>query len=140
MAFDITTAGVSDTAVIELNDANGAPLYGENDERCGIKMYGPGSKTWNRANAERNRRRSVRIQKNRKAAADVDAMEEEELDFLVTITIEFVNWSFPNPEAKDGKWGVKADEFRAAYDHDPIGFIREQAQAEGNSWGAFTKS
>lgn len=136
MAFDITKKRAAETAKIELVTGEGSPLNDDDGNRLGVTVYGPGSKRWEQANAERSRKRTLRIEKNRgKLSAALDGGQEDEIEFLVSITISFDGWEYP---AEEGEWAGKSDMFRAAYSDRAIGFIRDHVHAESNNWAAFT--
>lgn len=144
MAFDITKKRALETAKIELVTGEGVPLTDDDGNVLSVTVYGPGSKRWQQADAERNRRRTARIEKNRgKLAAALEGGKADEVDFLVAVTISFDGWDYPNPDTdEDGKpkdWPTKADMFRAAYEDDSLGYIRDHVHKEANSWEAFTR-
>lgn len=134
--FDITKKRVSETAKIELTDGDGAPLFDDAGNRLSVTLCGPGSKTWQQADAERNRRQATRVEKNPRKVASVisDHRREDEIDFLVAITVSFNGWSYP------GDFPSQRDMFRAAYADDGIGYIRDQLSKEGNDWSAFSQA
>lgn len=136
--FDITQKRALDTATIELVEGDGSPLLDDKGNRLSVTVYGPGSKQWQQAEAESNRRRAIKLQnagKNKLAAALEDAAEDQVV-FLTAITISFNGWEFPAPE---GKWKSEKDMFRAAYSDDALGFIRNHIHREANDWTVFTK-
>lgn len=136
MAFDITKKRAIETAQIELITGDNGPLLDDDGNRLCVTVYGPGSKKWNQANAEKSRKRTARMEKNRKMSAALEGAQEDEIDFLVAVTISFDGWEYPCP---DKEWPSKQDMFRAAYEDDALGFIRDHVFAEVNSWEAFTK-
>lgn len=132
--FDITKKRVHETAKIELIDGDGAPLLDDDGNRLSVTLCGPGSKTWQQADAERSRRRAVRAEKNPRkiASAIADHSREDDIDFLVAITVSFNGWSYP------GDYPSQRDMFKAAYNDDGIGYIRDQLLREGQDWSAFS--
>lgn len=138
MAFDITSKRALETAKIELVNGDGAPLLDDDGNQLTVTVFGPGSKRWQQSDTDRNRKRTVRIEKNRgRLAAALENAKADEVDFLVSITISFDGWDYPAPEGSE--WPTKADMFRAAYEDDTLGFIRDHVHKEANSWEAFTK-
>ena len=136
--FDITKRRASETAVIELVNGEGSPLLDDEGNVLSVTIHGPGSKLWQQADAERNRRRTARIEKNRgKLTAALDGAKEDEVDFLVAITVSFNGWEYPAPE--DRPWGGQKDMFRAAYEDNTIGYIRDHVHREAGEWSAFTR-
>lgn len=143
MSFDITKKRALATAQIELVNGDGSPLYGDNHTRLSVTVHGPGSKPWQQADAERNRKRTARIEKSRgKISAAMENAREDEVDFLVAITISFNGWDYPNPDRPDGAeghgWATQAQMFRAAYADDALGYIRDHVHKEANDWSVFT--
>ena len=135
MTFNILHRRVADTASIELTDADGAPLLDDDGNRLTVTLCGPGSKTWQAADAERNRRQAARAEKHRRkiASSIADNRRADEIDFLVAITVSFNGWVYP------GEFPSNRDMFKAAYSDDGIGYIRDQLSTEGNDWSAFRK-
>ncbi len=143
MTFNILNRRVAETAQIELNDAEGGPLLDDDRNRLSVTLCGPGSKTWQRADAERNRRQAARAEKNmRKIATTIaDHRLSDQIDFLVAITVSFNGWEYPHPDRENGgSYPSQRDMFKAAYSDDSIGYIRDQLAAEGNDWSAFRKT
>lgn len=137
MAFDITRKRASETATIDLVDGEGSPLCDDDGNRLSVTVHGPGSKVWQQANAERNRKRTARLEKNQgKVSAVVDAAPGDDVEFLARVTISFNGWEYPAPEGKP--WATANSMYRAAYDDDSIGFIRDHVHKEVHSWSAFT--
>lgn len=135
--FDITKKRASETGVIDLKNGDGGMLYDDEGNQLSVTVYGPGSKIWQQADAENNRRRNERI---RKAGGNfttaLDNVKDDQIDFLVRVTISFDGWEYP---AEKGKWATQAEMFRAAYSDDSIGFIRDHVFSEVRDWTAFTK-
>lgn len=132
--FDITKKRALETARIDLVAGDGAPLYDDEGNVLSVTVHGPGSKVWQQADAERNRRRTARIEKNRgKLAAALEGGREDEVDFLCSITVSFNGWEYP------GEFATKGDMFRAAYSDPTIGYIRDHVHKEANEWSAFTQ-
>lgn len=133
MSFDITRKRVAETAKIDLTDGEGSPLLDDDGNRLSVTLCGPGSKTWQQADAERSRRRASRAEKNpRKISSSIaENAREDEIDFLIAITVSFNGWTYP------GEYPSQRDMFRAAYSDDGIGYIRDQVSKEGHDWAAF---
>ena len=85
--FDITKRKTSETAIIELTDGDGSPLYDDDGVRLTVTICGPASKTWQQADAERSRQQALRVEKNprRVASAIVDNRKEDDLVFLLVL-------------------------------------------------------
>lgn len=134
MAFDITKKRVTETGVIELKGPDGAPMNDDAGNPLSVTVHGPGSKIWQQANADMNRKRAERLRKNNnRIEAALDNAKDDQVDFLTRVTVSFNGWEYPAD-----KGGTAADMFRAAYADDTIGFIREHVFAEATDWAAFT--
>jgi hypothetical protein len=131
--FDITKKRALETAQIELVNGDGSPMYDEAGNELSVTVHGPGSKLWQQADAERSRKRTARIQKNRNISAALDQGREDEIDFLCAITVSFNGWEYP------GEFKTSGDMHRAAYSDDSIGFIRDHVHREANDWSVFTR-
>lgn len=138
MAFDITKKRALESAKIDLVNGDGSPLLDDDGNQLTVTVFGPGSKRWQQADTDRNRKRTARIEKNRgRLAAALDNAKADEVDFLVAITISFDGWTYPAPT--EAGWPTSADMFRAAYEDDQIGFIRDHVHGQATNWEAFTK-
>lgn len=134
MAFDITKVRALETAKIELVKGDGSPLHDDEGNVLSVTVHGPGSKLWQQADAERNRKRTARIEKNRgKLTAALDNAREDEIDFLTAVTVSFNGWEYP------GEFATNRDMFRAAYTDDTIGYIRDHVHKEATDWSVFTR-
>lgn len=133
MAFDITKKRAAETARVELVNGDGSQLLDDDGKVLAVTVFGPGSKRWQQADAERSRKRTQRIEKNRgKISAALEGGAEDEVDFLVSITVSFDGWEYP------GDFGTPRDMFHAAYKDDGIGYIRDHVHKEANDWSVFT--
>jgi hypothetical protein len=136
--FDITKKSVLETAEVELLNGDDSPLCDDEGKRLSVTVCGPGSKVWQQADAERRRKATARVEKNKgKLTAALDASGDDETEFLLAITVSFNGWEYPNPDGK--KWVSQRDMFRAAYEDHTIGFIRKQVADASGDWSAFTK-
>ncbi|MEO1488772.1 MAG: hypothetical protein AAFR88_04950 [Pseudomonadota bacterium] len=101
-----------------------------------VTIHGPASKTYKDADAEAQRRQLNRVKQAGDATAARDADGQDELDFLVAITVGFsANLSYPTEDGKE--WGSVSDMARALYSDGGLGFIRQQIVKEANSWDSF---
>lgn len=134
MAFDITQKRARDTAQIELVGGDGSPLTDDEGNVLKVTVHGPGSKVWQRADAERRRKQVARVEKARgNVSAALDGGDQDQIDFLVSVTASFDGWVYP------GEHATAQDMFRAAYTDDSLGFIRDHVHAASSSWASFTK-
>lgn len=134
MAFDITKKRALETGDIALKDGDGSPMLDDNGNALSVTVHGPGSKVWQQATAETNRKRAERLRKSGgKMEAALDNAREDQIDFLCRVTISFNGWEYPCSDS-----GQQAM-FRAAYSDDALGFIRDHVYSEVNDWSAFTQ-
>jgi len=133
MAYDITRKRALETGRIELKAGDGSPLTDDDGNPLAVTVHSPGSKVWQQANADKNRKQAERLRKaGGRAEAMLDNAIEDQVDFLVRVTISFDGWEYP------GKWPAEPEMFRAAYADSSLGFIRDHVWAEVNDWSAFT--
>jgi hypothetical protein len=128
--FEITTIRARDEADIKLNNADGEPLIGGNGEQLSVTIYGPGSKQYAKAQAERNQRLLARMAKRGNSGAKLtpDEQTAEAAAFLAACTKSFNGWAYNgDPTA-----------FEACYNDRPLTFIADQVQAGINDWGNFS--
>jgi len=133
MAFDITKKRALETGEIELKDGDGSPLVDDEGNQLSVTVHGPGSKVWQQATAETNRKRAERLRKSGgKMEAALDHARDDQIDFLCRVTISFNGWEYPTDKTCHDAM------FRAAYSDNTLGFIRDHVYSEVNDWSAFT--
>lgn len=137
--FDIRQKSVSETGIIELDNADDSPMFNpDTGERCTVTVCGPGSKRWQQANAEKSRKATARVDKAKgKLAAAIDPTGDDETDFLADITVSFNNWTYSHPDGEE--WPTKRDMFRAAYADHSIGYIRQKVEKQNGEWGNYSR-
>ena len=133
--FDITQTAVEETAVCELNNADDAPLIGDENKQCTVTLYGPGSAPYAQAEAKRQNRLLERLRRKGKTEMSAEEQRGESAEFLAAITISFNNFAYPPAGDATGK-----DLFRALYMDRKVGFITDQVQKFVGDWGNFTGS
>jgi hypothetical protein len=133
--FDITSTAVEETAVLELTDANEAPLIGEDKKQLSITLYGPGSEPFARAEAKRQNKLLERLKRKGNANLGPEEQRAEQAEFLASITVSFNGFSYPPAGDAEGK-----DLFRALYSDRKVGFITDQVQKFVGDWGNFMAS
>jgi hypothetical protein len=133
--FDITKTAVEETAVLELNDANDAPLIGDKNKPLSITLFGPGSEPFAKAEAKRQNRLLERLKRKGKAEMSPEEQRAEQAEFLSSITVSFDNFDYPPAGGATGK-----DLFKALYSDRKVGFITDQVQRFVGDWGNFTKA
>jgi hypothetical protein len=142
MTFDISKRRALETAEIQLNNGDGAALVDDDGNRLSATLFGPASKQWQQADAERNRRQLARAEKSPRkvAAAIADGKREDDNHFLASITVSFNGWTYPHPDAASGgTWPTQRDMFKACYEDGGYAYIRDQLLKEGEEHTAFTK-
>lgn len=131
MSFDITKKRVAETGIIDLKDADGSPLLDDSGNQLSVTVHGPGSKIWQQAQAEQSRKQAERMRKNGgRLEAALDNAKADQVDFLCRVTVSFNGWNYPVEPGQN--------QFRAAYDDDTIGYIRDHVYSEARDWAAFT--
>lgn len=128
--MDIKQFAVDETGVVELLDANDEPLVGDDGQRMTITVYGPGSKTFARAQAAQGNRMLDRLKRKGKADLSADERAKEQAEHLAALTKEFS----PNIEY-DGLTGEALH--KAVYSDVSIGFIAEQVAKHLSDWSNF---
>lgn len=130
--FDIKKKRVAATADIDLKDADGSPLLDDDGNQLSVTVHGPGSKVWQQAQAEQNRKQAERMRKNGgRLEAALDNAKADQVDFLCRVTVSFNGWNYSDDPG--------LGQFRAAYDDDEIGYIRDHVYSEARDWAAFMK-
>ena len=130
---DIRKFAVEETSVIELRGPDDSTLVGEDGKPMTVTVYGPGSKTYAKANAARQNRMVDLLKRKGKTDRSADEQSKEQAEFLAACTKEFsANIEY------DGLDGGEAL-FRAVYSDASIGFIAEQVGKYLGEWGNFTK-
>lgn len=132
MAFDITKTAVEETAVLELTDANDAPMLDDKKKPLSITLYGPGSEDFAKAEAKRQNRLLERLKRKGKTDLSPEEQRAEQAEFLASITISFDGFEYPPAGQAKGK-----DLFRALYNDRSVGFITDQVQRFVGDWANF---
>lgn len=137
--MDIRQAAVSETAFLHLRDASDALMYEGDDETkpVGITLYGPGSKSYARANHAKMTRLTQRAHK-KGGRGDLSQEDSavEVAQYLADVTKEFhyIERTGPQGEALTGE-----SLFKAVYGDRELGFIADQAARFTQDWSNFSK-
>ena len=133
--MDIKKFAVEETSVLELLDANDAPMLGEDQKPMTITLYGPGSKQYARAQAAQSNRMIDKLKRKGKSDQSADDKAREQAEFLAGCTKEFSS----NIEYPNGSGASLAGEalHKAVYSDTSIGFIAEQVGKHLGEWGNF---
>jgi len=118
--------------VVELLDASEQPMIGEDNKPMTITVYGPGSKSYARAQAANQNRMIDKLKRKGKTEQSAEEKAKEQAEFLAGCTKEFSS----NIEY-DGQSGEAL--FKAVYADNSIGFIAEQVGKHIGDWSHFTK-
>jgi len=127
--FNIKQLAVADTADIHIENSEGEPMYTDDGKPMTITVYGPGTKKFAAAQAERNAK--IMESFKRKANKKDSTLFFDDAEFLASITKSFNNFEYDN--SKEGK-----ELFLACYLDASIGFIAGQVMKEAGDWANFT--
>lgn len=128
--MDIKKFAVEETGVVELVGASDEPLIGDDGQRMTITVFGPGSKTFARAQAAQGNRMLDRLKRKGKADLSAEERAKEQAEHLAALTKEFSS----NIEY-DGLSGEALH--KAVYSDVSIGFIAEQVAKHLGDWANF---
>lgn len=128
---DIRKFAVEETSVLALRGPDDEPLMGDDDKPMTVTLYGPGSKTYAKAQAANQNRMIDKIRRKGKADQTAEEKAREQAEFLAGCTKEFSS----NIEYDD----LDGDAlFKAVYSDASIGFIAEQVGKHLSDWANFT--
>lgn len=130
--FEITSIAAKDQYTVMLVNANDKPLLNKAGDQLSVTVFGPGSKAYATATAERTQCMIDRMAQKRKSKLTAEEQIKETAEFLAAITIGFNGWVY--------KGGADAASILAAYKDSEIGFITEQVQKASGDWANFSPS
>lgn len=128
--FEITSLAAKDTFTHNLVNANDEPLLDADGKPISVTVYGPGSKPYQRANAERSQRLMKRMQRKGKLELSAEEQARENAAFLAACTVSFNGWAYKGD----------ATAFEAAYADPSIGFIADQVSKAIGDWANFSQT
>ena len=131
MAFDVMSEAVSETATLDLDKADGEPMFGDGDKRCSITLYGPASDEFAAMQARQRKRSRERLSKGKTDVA-AETQKRESAEDLASITKSFNHFTFP------GEFKSQGEMFEACYLERKVGFIADQANMFVSDWGNFS--
>ncbi len=131
--MDIRTFAVEETSTLELRGPNDEPLLGDDKKPMTVTVFGPGSKTYAKAQAARNNRMIDKLKKKGKTDTSAEEAAREQAEFLAACTKEFS----ANIEYEQLKGEAL---FRAVYADNSIGFVAEQVGRHLGEWGNFSRA
>lgn len=126
--FEITTLAAKDTFTLELVNANDEPLTGADGNALSVTVYGPGSKAYQKAAAERTQRMLDKMAKKGKSKLSAEEQQRENAGFLAACTVSFNGFAYKGD----------ATAFEAAYSDPTLGFIADQVSKAIGDWANFT--
>lgn len=134
MALNILTKRVAEVSDLPVKNADGSPMLDEAGKPVTATVFGPGTKIWQVADANKRRKAVKRTREaNGKFEAAFDNEDEDVIEFLCTITKRFNNLEYPDVQ------GDK-DTVRAVYSEPLLGFIRDHMEADTKSWENFCQA
>lgn len=128
--FEITSIAARDTFTLELRDPDDATLHDADGKAISVTVFGPGSKAYQKANAERNQRVFDRLAKKGKVKLSAKEQVRETAAFLAACTVSFNGWAYQG----------SSDAFEAAYSDPAIGFVADQVAGAIGDWSNFTSA
>lgn len=132
----LTKHELTDVSVLHLRDAEDELMYADGPDGPDpnkpqrIHLYGPGTKQFARATAERNNRMLDRMQRKGKMKMTAEEAIQDRADFVAAVTRSFENI--------DSDHGHKdADLHMEIYLNPKLGYIAEQAEAHARNTANF---
>lgn len=129
--MDIRKFAVEETKTIELVGADEQPMKTDSGAALTVTVYGPGSKTYARAQAAQQNRMMDRLKRKGKADQTVEEQIEEKARFLTDVTKSMENVEY------DGLEGPAL--YKAVYSDISVGFIADQVAKTLGDWANFSK-
>jgi len=134
---DIRKFAVEETGLIHLRDgddelmcADDAQGQPDKSRPMQIVVYGPGSKTFAKAQAAQNNKVMERLKRKGKTEQTAAERAAETAEFLAACTKSFENIEYDKLEGEAL--------FKAVYADTSIGFIADQVNKHLGDWGNFT--
>lgn len=130
--MDIRKHAVSETGSLHLRDAAGRLMYDEKTKQpVTVTVYGPGSKQYAKAQAEKSSRLIDRMKEKGKDEVTAEEAAEDKAQFLAGCTHSMQNVEYE---------GLQGDALhRAVYGDHTIGFVADQVAQYASNWANFTK-
>jgi hypothetical protein len=130
---DIRKHAVEETATLHLRDADDELMYADDEKTKPrtVTLYGPGSRTFAKAQTRQSNRYIDRLKKKGKSDISADDKTKETADFLADCTASMENVEY------DALQGEAL--YKAVYSDQSIGFVAEQVNKYMGEWGNFTK-
>ncbi|MDM0011987.1 hypothetical protein QTH87_05980 [Variovorax sp. J22P168] len=139
MTLNLKTLAARNTSTFQLLDGNDEPLFapdaqGNPDATKPVRVtvYGPGSKEYQRVQANAQNRLVERMRKRGKAAPSADERLRDQAEQLADLTVAFENLEYDGLQGRDLALAIYGD--------GSLGFITEQVNKHAADWANFTKA
>ena len=131
--MDIRKFAVEETATIHLRDGSDELMYADEAKKKPIQVvvYGPGSKTFAKAQTANNNRLMDRLKRKGKTEKSAAEQAEETAGFLAACTKSSENLEYDKLEGEAL--------YKAVYADTSLGFIADQVNKHMGDWSNFTK-
>jgi hypothetical protein len=130
--FEITTVAATDTFTLDLLHANGTPMLGDGAAPLSVTIYGPGSKPYQKAKANRALRLVALLKPKHKNSLTEEEQSQENAEFMAECTVSFNGWGYHGAADQAA--------MKAAYADHTIDYITEQVSRAIVNWENFTSS
>lgn len=130
MAVNALTKLAAELSDIPLKEMDGSPMLDENNDPVTATMFSPASKIYQVARQARKRKAMRKVRENGGKLEAVADDSDDVIEFLCAITKRFNGLEIPG----------EADQVRAIYSHDQLGYIRDQLSDAADNWENFTQA
>lgn len=128
--MDARKFAVEETGTLELRDHR-EELIVEDGKQATVTIYGPGSKTYAKAQAAQSNRLMDKLKRKGKTEESAEEKAREQSEFLASITKEFQNFTYGDLQGEAM--------FKAIYADRDIGFIADQVAKFASDWANFNR-
>jgi intracellular sulfur oxidation DsrE/DsrF family protein len=129
--MEIKKLAVEETSTLHIRDSADELVYTEDGKAVEIVVYGPGSKSFAKAQAANSNRIMDKLKKKGKVDQTAQEKAEETAEFLASCTKEFINLEYDKLQGEAL--------FKAVYSDTSLGFIAEQVNKHIMDWSNFSK-
>ena len=130
--MDIRKFAVSETGIVNLRDASGSLMYGDDKKPMTWTVYGPGSKQYAKAQSARQNRYIDKLRRKGSSEETAEQKLREQIEFITVCTKECsTNIQY------DGLTGEELH--RAVLSDIKLGFILDQLGGHLGEWGNFSQ-
>lgn len=128
--LNIRHRAVHATIEFQLTDADDAPLFNDDGTPCMCTVHGPGSRKYVGAQARRQAKLLVKVQKGKEPSFTADEQLRNQAEFLADIT-EAIGLAY---DELDGRYKLLA-----IYGDPELGFVAEQVTKKAGDWANFSR-